>query len=85
MQTTKGREMQTVETMPIRRDAVQPGMIVHSSHGYKLLVTEVWDGAVNRTDERHVAIKGHIHADPMREILSERYPAGSTIAVEVGR
>lgn len=65
----------------IRRDHVKPGMVVKSSHGYRLLVTEVWDAAETRTDDRHVQITGHLHADPQAPIRRERYPAGSLIDV----
>lgn len=74
--------MTSRETTRIRRDTVRPGMVVKSSHGYRLLVTEVWDGAEVRTDDRHVQITGHLHADPANVTRSERYPAGSLIEVE---
>jgi hypothetical protein len=70
-------------TTRIRRDAVLPGMIFKSSHGYRLLVTEVLDTAEVRTDARHVQVKGHLHADPANETRLERYPAGSLVEVEV--
>lgn len=73
----------TALTTPIRRDQVRPGMIVHSSHGYRLLVSLVRDNAKNRTDARHVEIVGHLHANPERATRNEIYPAGSTIEVEV--
>jgi hypothetical protein len=70
-------------TVLVRREEVKPGMVVHSSHGYRLLVTQVIDAAVQRIPERHVEIKGHLHGDPACEIRNERYPAHSLIDVEV--
>lgn len=69
-------------TRLVRRDRVQPGMIVHSSHGYRLLVTEVLDNAVNRVPDRHVQITGHLHADPNNSTRNERYEAHSYVPVE---
>ena len=65
-----------------RRDEVRPGDIIHSSHGYRLLITEVDDSAVVRTDDRHVGFKGWLHAREGGHIRTERYPAGSLIEVE---
>lgn len=69
-------------TVPVRRDEVKPGMIVHSSHGYRLLITKVRDDAKVRTDDRHVELVGHLHANPECALRNEIYPAGSTIPVE---
>lgn len=66
----------------IARADVLPGMIVHSSHGYRLRVTEVLDNA-QRQDlaDRHVEIRGVLahNADVFR---NERYPANSLVDVE---
>lgn len=70
------------QPLVIRRDQVVPGVVFQSSHGYKVLVTQLVDTATNRTDDRHVEIRGHIHANPEREITRERYAASSTIEVE---
>lgn len=68
----------------IRRDAVKPGMIVRSSHGYDLLVTHVDDSAPSRADDRHVGIVGHLHGNPYLPVRTERYPASSKIRVLEG-
>jgi hypothetical protein len=69
-------------TVPTRRDKVHPGQIIQSSHGYRLLITDVIDTAVNRTDDRHVELRGHLHGQLGTAIRNERYPAGSLIPVE---
>lgn len=74
--------MSTTTTIKIRRDEVRPGDVLHSSHGYRLLVTEVRDTAINRVDDRHVEIVGHLHADPQGDLRNERYPAGSLVEVD---
>lgn len=76
------RQVGKRRTFPIRREDARPGMIFMSSHGYRLLITKVTDTATNRTEDRHVGIKGHIHADPKAQIRSERYPANSIIYIE---
>lgn len=75
--------MSNPTTITKRRDQLKPGDIFRSSHGYRLLVTEVIDTAEVRTDERHVEIRGHLHADPSAPIKNERYAAGLTVEVEV--
>lgn len=65
----------------IRRDYIKPGDVVRSSHGYDLLITEVWDGATNRAEDRTVCLTGHLHANPARPLRCERYPANSLIEV----
>jgi hypothetical protein len=72
-----------MQTLTIRRDQAVPGIVFQSSHGYKLLVSKVIDNAPNRTDDRHVQIEGHLHANPERETAIERYAASSTIEVEL--
>jgi hypothetical protein len=69
-------------TVPVRRDRVRPGVVVQSSHGYRLLITEVRDTAQLRTDDRTVELRGHLHVDLANTVTNERYPAGSTIPVE---
>lgn len=66
-----------------RREFVRPGDIVRSSHGYRLLITEVLDNAVDRSEDRHVEIRGHLHANPDAVIRNEIYPAKSLIPVEI--
>jgi hypothetical protein len=66
----------------IRCDQARKGDMFQSSHGYKLLITEVVDTAMSRADDRRVEIKGHLHADPTKPIYNERYPANSRIEVE---
>lgn len=71
------------KTMTVRRDKVVPGMVFTSSHGAKLLVCDVRDDAEVRSDERHVEIRGFLHCNTEREVAAERYPAGSTVEVEL--
>jgi hypothetical protein len=77
-----GRAVRRNAPSLLRRDQIEPGMVVRSSHGYYLLVTEVLDTAEVRTDERHVQITGHLHGHPGAELRNERYPAGSLIEVQ---
>lgn len=70
-------------TRTTRRDQLQPGNVFRSSHGYRLLVTEVIDIAPRQDrDDRIVQVNGHLHADPTNVIRTERYPANSTVEVE---
>jgi hypothetical protein len=69
----------TTEYPRVRRDQIRVGDIIASSHGYNVLVTEVWDGAANRADDRTVAITGYLHANPELPQRVERYPACSTV------
>lgn len=76
-------------TVELRRDMVRPGMVIQSSHGYRLRVTEMLDTAEVRTDDRHVQISGILHnqdvsqlPDPRIACRGERYPAGSKVTVE---
>jgi hypothetical protein len=71
-----------MQTLTIRRDQAVPGIVFASSHGYKVLVTHVIDDAEVRSDDRHVQIEDHLHANPGRPIVVERYTAGSSIEVE---
>lgn len=71
-----------MSTVLVRREQVVAGMVVHSSHGYRLLVTQVDDSALRRHADRHIRITGHLHADPKRELRHERYPASSFVLVE---
>lgn len=71
------------ETTRMRRDAIRPGMVIRSSHGYRLLVSAVDDSAPSRVDARHVGITGFLHANPRNATCSERYPASSLIEVEL--
>jgi hypothetical protein len=75
--------MREKRTTHKRRDEVHPGDVIRSSHGYRLLITEVDDSAEDRTDERHIGFTGHLHADETRPLRTERYPAGSMVEVEV--
>lgn len=60
----------------IRYADLRKGDIIHSTHGYRLLITEVNDPAkATRDPNRHVEIKGHMHADPLLDIVTERHSA----------
>jgi hypothetical protein len=72
-------------TTLLRRDEVKPGMVIHSSHGYRLLIEKVEDTAKTRTDERIVGFVGRLHGDPEGLYRCERYSAGSRVPVEVER
>lgn len=76
------RQIGKRKTRPIRRDEAKPGMIFQSSHGYRLLITEVQDNAAHRVDDRGVGIVGHLHATPNAPTRTERYPANSIIYIE---
>jgi hypothetical protein len=69
-------------TIERRRDEVRIGDVIRSSHGYRLLITRVWDGAENRTDERHVELGGRLHVAPEGIYRNERYPAKGLVTVE---
>lgn len=71
-----------MSTTTTRRDEVKRGDIFRSSHGYRLLVTDVIDNAKNRTDGRYVQINGHLHAKASNKVVVERNPASSTVEVE---
>lgn len=62
----------------VRRDQVYPGDVVQSSHGYRLLITEV-QLPKSREDGAHVGFTGHLHGDPGAPTTTERYPRGSLI------
>lgn len=72
-----------MSTTLVRRDEAKPGMIFQSSHGYRLLITEVRDNAGNRVDDRGVEIVGHLHANRENATRTECYPANSKIRVEI--
>lgn len=67
-----------------QRQDVQPGMTFLSSHGYKVLVTEVQDTAEYRGPERMVGLHGYMHGiEEQGYKVSERYRADSYVEVEM--
>lgn len=69
----------TVET---RRDQVEVGQVIQSSHGYRVLIAAVLDNATVRTDERSVDLRGYLHASLHAPFRNEIYPVTSLVKVE---
>lgn len=67
----------------VRYSDLREGDIIHSPHEYRVLVTTVNDPAKEtKLPDRHVEIKGHIHADTNREIVTERHEAFLSVRLD---
>jgi hypothetical protein len=70
-------------TVQARRDQVQVGQVIQSSHGYRLLIARVGDDAPVRTDERSVDLRGYLHAKLTAPMANEISPVTSLVTVEM--